>query len=56
MLQHIREVERTREAIYAICIFDPASQRLLRTASLRRPNASILSIAGPASDRGHARN
>jgi magnesium transporter len=49
-LHHIREVERTRETVYAIYILDPASQRLLRTASLRRlivadPHASILSVA-----------
>jgi magnesium transporter len=49
-LQHIRQVERTRETIYAIYILDPVSQMLLRTTSLRRlitsePNASILSIA-----------
>src|SRR3546814_16229557 len=49
-LQHIREVERTRETVYAIYILDPASRRLLRTASLRRliasaPEASILSVS-----------
>jgi magnesium transporter len=49
-LQHIREVERNRETVYAIYILDPSSRRLLRTASLRRlittePNASILSIS-----------
>lgn len=49
-LQHIREVERTRETVYAIYIFDPANRRLLRTASLRRlvagvPEASILSVS-----------
>jgi magnesium transporter len=49
-LQHIREVERTRESVYAIYILDPASRRLVRTASLRRliggePDASILSIS-----------
>src|SRR3546814_17469724 len=32
-LQHIREVERTRKTVYAIYVLDPASQRLLRTAS-----------------------
>src|SRR5690606_821138 len=35
-LRHIREVERTRETVYAIYILDPASGRLVRTASLRR--------------------
>ena len=49
-LQYIREVERTRETVYAIYILDPESRQLLRTASLRglitgEPNASILSIA-----------
>lgn len=49
-LQHIREVERTRETVYAIYILEPASRTLLRTTSLRRlitgePNASILSIS-----------
>lgn len=49
-LQHIREVERTRESVYAIYILDPVSKRLVRAASLRRliagePDASILSVA-----------
>lgn len=49
-LQHIRDVEPTRETIYAIYILDPASRKLLRTATLRRliasaPEASILSVA-----------
>jgi magnesium transporter len=49
-LHHIREVERTRETVYAIYILDPASRRLLRTTSLRslitaEPDATILSIA-----------
>lgn len=49
-LQHIRDVEHTRETVYAIYILDPASRRLLRTASLRRliasaPEASILSVS-----------
>jgi magnesium transporter len=48
-LQHIREVERTRETIYAIYILDPASRRLLQTTTLRRlitsaPEAPILSV------------
>jgi magnesium transporter len=50
VLQHIREVERTRESVYAIYITDPKTKRLVRTASLRRliggdPGASILSVA-----------
>jgi magnesium transporter len=49
-LQHIRTVERTRETVYAIYILDPATNALLRTASLRRlitgePAASILSVS-----------
>lgn len=48
-LQHIRDVERTRETVYAIYILDPATETLLRDMSLRqlitgRPEASILSI------------
>ncbi|HET6630252.1 MAG TPA: magnesium transporter [Woeseiaceae bacterium] len=49
-LQHIRDVEPTRETVYAIYILDPASRKLLRTVSLRRliasaPEAPILSVA-----------
>lgn len=49
-LRYIRDVEPTRETVYAIYILDPASQTLLRTASLRRligsaPEASILSVS-----------
>ncbi len=49
-LQHIREVESARETVYPIYVLDPASRKLLRTASLRRliasaPEAPILSIA-----------
>jgi magnesium transporter len=49
-LQHIREVEPTRETIYAIYIIDPASGRLMCAASLRQlirsePTASILSTS-----------
>ncbi|MDQ0997345.1 magnesium transporter [Phyllobacterium ifriqiyense] len=48
-LQHIREVERSRETIYAIYVIDPATKVLLRTVALRRlissePEASILSV------------
>lgn len=48
-LQHIRDVERTRETVYAIYVLDPETATLLRTASLRqlitgRPEASILSV------------
>jgi magnesium transporter len=49
-LQHIRDVERTRETVYAIYILEPDTGRLLRALSLRqlisgRPETSILSIA-----------
>ncbi|MBS3652531.1 magnesium transporter [Pseudaminobacter sp. 19-2017] len=48
-LQHIRKIERASETIYAIYVLDSDSERLLRTASLRRlisgePKAPILSI------------
>ncbi len=49
-LQHIREVERDRETVYAIYVLDPASNQLQRVVTLRRlitgdPAASILSVA-----------
>ena len=49
-LQHIQEVEPTRETVYAIYILDPADGALLRTTSLRRlitgdSTATILSVA-----------
>jgi magnesium transporter len=49
-LQHIRQVERTRETVYAIYVLDPQTRRLLRSISLRRaiaadPDAPILSAA-----------
>ena len=49
-LQHIREVERTRETVYAIYVLDPASERLLHVVTMRRlitglPDASILDVA-----------
>jgi magnesium transporter len=48
-LQHIREVERSRETIYAIYVTDPATKNLLRVVTLRRlitsePDASIMSV------------
>ena len=53
-LQHIRNVERTRETVYAIYVLDPSTNVLLRTASLRRlitgePAASILSVSADLS-------
>ncbi|WP_371345321.1 magnesium transporter [Ancylobacter sp. IITR112] len=49
-LRHIREIERTRETIYAIYVLDPATQKLLKAVTLRRlitgePEAPILSVA-----------
>ena len=49
-LQHIRQVERTRETVYAIYVLDPITRRLSGTVSLRRlisgtSSASIRSVA-----------
>ncbi|GAB3066537.1 magnesium transporter [Stenotrophomonas tumulicola] len=49
-LQHIREVERTRETVYAIYVLDPASQQLQQVVTMRRlitglAEQSILSVA-----------
>lgn len=49
-LRHIREVERTRETIYAIHVLDPASRMLLRVVTLRQlitgePEQPILDLA-----------
>ncbi|MDI4665806.1 magnesium transporter [Xanthobacter autotrophicus] len=49
-LAHIREVEHSRETVYAIYVLDPATKRLVNTVSLRRlisgdPEAPILSVA-----------
>jgi magnesium transporter len=51
-LEHIRQVERTRETIYAICLLDPATKALVQTLSLRRlimgaPEDQALSLALP---------
>lgn len=51
-LDHIREVEGSRETIYAIYVLDPASRRLTNVVTLRRlifgePDASVLSVAQP---------
>ncbi len=51
-LQHIREVERTRETVYAIYVLDPFSRRLVGAVSLRRliagePSANIMTLARP---------
>jgi magnesium transporter len=49
-LQHIRQVERTRETIYAIYVLDPMTRRLSGNVTLRRlisgePEANIMSVA-----------
>lgn len=49
-LQHIRQVERTRETIYAIYVLDPMTRRLSGAVTLRRlilgePDANIMSVA-----------
>jgi magnesium transporter len=49
-LQHIRQVERSRETVYAIYVLDPRSKVLLRALPLRRlitsdPNATVLAAA-----------
>ncbi|APO74056.1 magensium transporter protein MgtE [Rhizobium etli 8C-3] len=49
-LDHVRQVERSRETVYAIYILDTATQRLSDVVTLRRlitgePQASVLSVA-----------
>jgi magnesium transporter len=49
-LQHIRQVERTRETVYAIYLLDPITRRLVGAVTLRRlisgePSAKILTLA-----------
>lgn len=51
-LDHIREVEHSRETVYAIYVLTPDTRRLVGTVSLRRlisgePDAPILSVAHP---------
>jgi magnesium transporter len=51
-LDHIRQVERTRETVYAIYVIDPQTKRMLHSVPLRRlisaaPDAPILSAARP---------
>ena len=51
-LAHLREVEASRETIYAIYLLDPVSRRLVNVVKLRRlitadPEDSILAIAQP---------
>jgi magnesium transporter len=49
-LRHIRDVERTRETVYAIHVLDPATRELLQVVTLRRlitgePDQPILDLA-----------
>ncbi|ADH88091.1 magnesium transporter [Ancylobacter novellus DSM 506] len=49
-LRHIREIERTRETIYAIYVLDPVSHKLVKAVTLRRlitgeTGQPILSVA-----------
>lgn len=49
-LQHIRQVERTRETVYAIYLLDSITRRLVGAVTLRRlisgePSAKILTLA-----------
>ncbi|ALJ29901.1 cation transport transmembrane protein [Stenotrophomonas acidaminiphila] len=49
-LQHIREVERTRETVYAIYVLDPRTRQLQQVVTMRRlitgaPSDSILDVA-----------
>ncbi|MFT3762190.1 MAG: magnesium transporter [Pseudoxanthomonas sp.] len=49
-LQHVREVERSRETVYAIYVLEPGTQRLHQVVTLRRlitgdPDAPIFDVA-----------
>ena len=49
-LQHIREVERTRETVYAIYVLDPHTRALVQVVTMRRlitglPEEPILDVA-----------
>jgi magnesium transporter len=49
-LDHLRQVERTRETVYAIYVLDPVTRNLLKAIALRRlitaePGAPVLSVA-----------
>jgi magnesium transporter len=51
-LDYIRQVERTRETVYAIYVLDPVTKKLVQSISLRRlimgsPDATVLSVARP---------
>ncbi|HVZ06040.1 magnesium transporter [Hyphomicrobium sp.] len=49
-LKHIRDVEHTRETVYAIYVLDPITRELLQVVSLRQlvmsdPNSGIMDVA-----------
>jgi magnesium transporter len=49
-LQHVREVERSRETVYAIYLLEPGTRRLRQVVTMRRlitgdPHAPILDVA-----------
>lgn len=49
-MQHIRQVERTRETVYAIYVLDPVTRRLIGAVTLRRlisgePDDNIMTVA-----------
>lgn len=49
-MQHIRQVERTRETVYAIYVLDPVTRRLIGAVTLRRliageSDANIMTVA-----------
>src|SRR5882672_4765955 len=51
-LDYLRQVERTRETLYAIYVLDPVTKNLVQAISLRRlitgePEAPVLSVARP---------
>src|SRR6266446_2989611 len=51
-LDYIRDVESSRESVYAIYVLDPLSKKLVKTIALRRlitgdPQAPVLSVARP---------
>ena len=51
-LDYLRQVERTRETVYAIYVVDPVAKNLVQAISLRRlitgePEAPVLSVARP---------
>jgi magnesium transporter len=51
-LDYIRQVESTRETVYAIYVLDPVTKKLVQSIALRRlitgePQAPVLSVARP---------